>query len=127
MAIAQISQKSEEVLRCADFQHNPVDFFCSNSTTTQNNHNSGNTPNIEGRINGWSHQDGSTEQLNLSGRDNKVYLVIIPRQILKQIPGASNLLALQGKDVRAVGVTPRKIGKGNFELKISQADQLIVL
>lgn len=123
----KISQKAEEVLSCADFKHNPVDFFCSNSIAAQNNHNSGNTPNIEGRINGWSHQDNSTEQLNLSGRDNKVYLVVIPRQILDQIPGASNLLALQGKDVRAVGVTPREIRKGNFELKISQPHQLVVL
>jgi len=121
----KISEKAEEVLRCADFKHNPVDFYCSNGSTKTSHLTE--TKGIEGRINGWSHKDGNTEQFSLSGKDNQVYLVVIPRQILNQVSGASNPLALQGKNVRVVSVIPGEVSQGNLELKITQPAQLVVL
>ncbi|SRR5579883_51441 len=121
----KISQRAEEVLRCADFKHNPVDFYCSHGSTKTSHLSESKT--IEGRINGWSRKDSNTDQFNLSGTDNKIYLVYIPRKILNQVLGASNPLALQAKNIRVVSVTPREVSKGNFELKITQPNQLVVL
>lgn len=123
----KISQKAEEVLKCADFQRNPVNFFCSSSSSTQLSSNSGDSLDIVGRVNGWSRKSNSVEQLDLSGQDSKVYRVTVPRSVLNQIPGASNPLALQRKDIQIVGVVPKQIGNGVFELKITQPDQIKVL
>lgn len=123
----KISQKAEEVLKCADFKRNPVNFFCSGSNFTHFSPSSDTTPDIVGRVNGWSRKNDNTEQLNLSGQDNKFYTVVMPRSILNQVPGVSNPLSLQSKDVRVIGVVPREIRNGNFELKITQPNQLTVL
>lgn len=122
----QISQKAKEVLRCADFQKNPVNFFCSNSSSIHPQNISVPTKAIVGRINGWSHKDSNTEKFNLSGQDNKVYLIVVSRQILNRIPGVSNPLALQSKEVRVVNVIPKEVKSNIFELTITNPSQLIV-
>jgi serine/threonine-protein kinase len=123
----KISQKAEEVLKCADFQNNPVKFFCSNSSSIQNHPKLSSTSDVIGRINGWSRKDSNTEQFSLSGQDNKVYLVVVPRLILNQVPSAFNPLALQNKDVRIVGVAPKEIGNKILELQITNPQQVVVL
>jgi endonuclease YncB( thermonuclease family)/ABC-type phosphate/phosphonate transport system substrate-binding protein len=123
----KISQKAEEVLKCADFQKNPVNFYCPTSGRNKYIPNPNDTLNVLGRINGWSRKDSNTEQFSLSSTDNKNYLVLINRQIFNQIPGASNPIALQNKNVKVTGVIPKKIGNSNFELTITQPDQLAIL
>lgn len=123
----KISRKAEEVLKCADFQRQPVNFFCSSSTSTQPTSNTTNTPDVIGRINGWSRKDSKTEQFNLSAQDNKAYFVVVERSILNQVSSASNPLALQNKEIKVMGVTPKVMENGAFELKITKPDQLIVL
>ncbi|HLP87683.1 MAG TPA: PhnD/SsuA/transferrin family substrate-binding protein [Nostocaceae cyanobacterium] len=120
----QISQRAEEVLRCANFQSNPVNFFCSDSLVIQQ---SANTPSITGRINGWTRKNNEVESFSLSGKDNKVYRIIIPRKILNQIPDASNPIALQNKEVKIINVSPQKAQAGVLELRITQPNQLTVL
>ncbi|MHC5720455.1 MAG: PhnD/SsuA/transferrin family substrate-binding protein, partial [Nostoc sp.] len=63
----------------------------------------------------------------LPGKDNKVYQIIIPRKILNQVPGSSNPIALQGKEVKIINVAPQKAQGGMLELKITQPNQLTVL
>ncbi|MEH2438542.1 MAG: PhnD/SsuA/transferrin family substrate-binding protein [Nostoc sp.] len=125
--LIKISQRAEEILRCANFQQNPVNFYCSDSYPNPKPNNSNNTSEILGRINGWSHQDSETETFKLSGKDNKVYQIIIPRKIFDQVPGASNPIALQGKEVKIINVAPQKAQAGMFELKLTQPNQLNVL
>jgi ABC-type phosphate/phosphonate transport system substrate-binding protein len=126
--LIKISQKAEDVLRCANFQKNPVNFFCSNNSSVQSFKTS-NTANSEilGRINGWSRKDSQTENFNLSGKDNQVYQIVIPRKILNQVPGASNPIALQGKDIKIINVIPRITQGRILELKITQSNQLSLL
>ena len=123
----KISQKAEEVLKCADFQKNPVTFYCPTSSINKTIPSQNNTLSISGRINGWSRKDSNTEEFSLSSTDNKIYLVLVNRQILNQIPGASNPIALQNKNVKVTGVIPKKVGNSNFELKITQPHQLAIL
>lgn len=125
--LIKISQRTEEILKCAKFQQNPVNFYCSDSPPNQQSNNSKNTSEILGRINGWSHQDGETETFKLSGKDNKVYQIVIPRKILDQVPGASSPIALQGKEVKIINVAPQKAQAGIFELKLTQPNQLNVV
>ncbi|WP_138504405.1 phosphate/phosphite/phosphonate ABC transporter substrate-binding protein [Nostoc sp. PA-18-2419] len=125
--LIKISQRTEEILKCANFQQNPVNFYCSDSPPNQQFNNSNNISKILGRINGWSHQDSETETFKLSGKDNKVYQIVIPRKILDQVPGASNPIALQGKEVKIINVAPQKAQAGMFELKLTQPNQLNVL
>lgn len=125
--LIKISQRTEEILRCANFQQNPVNFYCSNSSVNQKSNNSNNTSEILGRINGWTRQTNEIEIFKLSGKDNKVYQIIIPRKILNQIPGASNPIALQGKEVKIINVAPQKAQGQVFELKITEPNQLSLL
>ncbi len=63
----------------------------------------------------------------MSSTDNKNYLVLINRQIFNQIPGASNPIALQNKNVKVTGIIPKKVGNSNFELTITEPHQLAIL
>jgi ABC-type phosphate/phosphonate transport system substrate-binding protein len=119
--LIKISYKAEDVLRCANFQKNPVNFYCPSSTSP-----TGDISEILGQINGWTKVNDETESFKLSGKDNKAYEIIIPRKILDQVPGASNAISLQGKQVKIINVIPQKQG-GIFKLRIAQPNQLIVL
>lgn len=121
----KLSQKSEEVLKCADFQSNPVNFYCTTSASKQNASGLNTDSTIVGKINGWSKQDSETEKFRLSA-GNKIYLLLISRQTLSQIPGASNPIALQKKDVRVSGVVPKQLDSNTFEVRITQPEQLII-
>jgi ABC-type phosphate/phosphonate transport system substrate-binding protein len=119
--LIKISYKAEDVLRCANFQKNPVNFYCSSSTPPPDDPSE-----ILGQINGWTKVNDETESFKLSGKDNKAYEIIIPRKTLDQVPGASNAISLQGKQVKIINVIPQKQG-GIFKLRIAQPNQLIVL
>lgn len=123
----QISKKAEEVLKCANFQRNPVNFFCSNGSVTQKFNNPGSSLSISGRINGWSRKDSENEIFSLSGQDGKVYQILVSRKVLNQVPGASNPIALQNKQVKIIDVVPAKTKQGLLELTITQPNQLSLL
>lgn len=123
----QISKKAEEVLKCANFQRNPVNFFCSNASATQNFNNAVSSPSISGRINGWSRKDSENEIFSLSGQDGKVYQILVSRKVLNQVSGASNPIALQNKQVKIIDVVPAKTQQGLLELTITQPNQLSLL
>ena len=126
--LIKISQRTEEILKCANFQQNPVNFYCGDSPQNQKINNFNNNPSeILGRINGWSRQANEIETFKLSGKDNKAYQIIIPRKILDQVPGASNPIALQGKEVKIINVAPQKAQGEIFEIKIAEPNQLTVL
>ncbi len=118
--LIKISQRTEEILKCANFQQNPVNFYCGDSPPYRPSE-------ILGRINGWSRQANEIETFKLSGKDNTVYQIIVPRKILDQVPGASNPIALQGKEVKVINVAPQKAQGEMFEIKIAEPNQLTVL
>lgn len=123
----EISKKAEEVLKCANFQNNPVNFFCINHSLKPKLSSGDNSFSISGRINGWSRKDNENEVFSLSGKDNKVYQILVSRKILNRVPGASNPIALQNQQVKIINVVPVKTKQGLLELKITQPNQLSVL
>jgi serine/threonine-protein kinase len=118
-----ISRRVEEVLACANFSKNPVNFFCPGRERSVVDAK-GNA--IGGIVNGFSYANADTIHLTLSGDDGQVYRVVLPRQILNQVSNAPPPPGLIDKKIQVIGVTPISAG-GTLELQITQANQLKVL
>jgi ABC-type phosphate/phosphonate transport system substrate-binding protein len=112
----EISLKSEEVLRCADFDQNPVQFFCNQLPEG-----------ITGRISGWTNQDNDLVSLKLIEEGNKIYYIAVPLQVLSGVPNGTSPGAINGKVVNVVDVQPQERKDGAFDLHITAPNQLIVL
>ncbi|MDY7054507.1 protein kinase domain-containing protein [Limnospira fusiformis] len=122
-----IIRRTEEILVCSNFRQNPVNFFCGTgvgTVPTTVNHG-GNE--IRGRVNGWRRPTVDTVWLNLMAEGNQLYRVVVSSQILNQVPGATNLLELQNKEIKVMGVVPNQIGDGILELNIQNSMELEVL
>lgn len=115
----QISQRAEEVLKCADFTQNPVNFFCSPATATIPKSNQ-----IIGIVNGLSIVENQITRLTLQAKDQKIYYVFLNPQILNQIPNAGSGLNLQNKTLVITGVISDP--KSN-QIVINDANQVQVL
>jgi serine/threonine-protein kinase len=53
--------------------------------------------------------------------------VVVSPQILNQVAGAANVLELQNKDIKVMGVIPNNVGDGMIELNIKDSRELEVL
>ncbi|WP_375339003.1 protein kinase [Ancylothrix sp. D3o] len=126
-AFKEIIRRTEEVLGCSDFRKNPVSFFCANDAGTGSRKVINTETSIRGRINGWKRPNADTVWLTLIGEDNRAYRVVVSSQILNQVPGAANVLELQNKEIKVMGVIPNNVGDGMLELNIKESRDLEVL
>lgn len=53
--------------------------------------------------------------------------MVVSPQILNQVPGAANVLELQNKKIKVMGLVPNKGGDGMLELNITNSGELEVL
>ncbi|AMW27897.1 protein kinase domain-containing protein [Arthrospira platensis] len=122
-----IIRRTEEILVCSDFGKNPVNFFCATEagTVPTTVTHGGNV--IRGRVNGWRRPTVDTVWLNLMAEGNQLYRVVVSSQILNQVPGGTNLLELQNKEIKVLGVVPNQISDGILELNIQNSMELEVL
>jgi hypothetical protein len=67
----QISQRAEEVLKCADFTQNPVNFFCSPATSTISDSLTTESNQIIGIVNGLSIVEKSNDSINITSKRSK--------------------------------------------------------
>lgn len=118
-----ITKRAEEVLSCANFARNPVNFFCPTDDSIKSNIPGGV---IVGRVNGYTFAESDIIHMNLLGNNNKVYRVVLTRQLLNQVPNVPTLRELRDKTIRVIGVQPIPKG-GTLEVKINQPNQLEVL
>jgi hypothetical protein len=123
----EIIQRTEQVLGCSDFRQNPVSFFCANASGTVPSRVINTETAVRGRVNGWKRPNAETVWLTLIGEDNRVYRVVVSLQILNQVPGAANVLELQNKKIKVMGLVPNKGGDGMLELNITNSGELEVL
>lgn len=126
-AFMEIIQRTEEVLGCSDFRKNPVTFFCATASGTVPTRVINTGTAVRGRVNGWKRPNADTVWLTLIGQDNRVYRVVVSPQILNQVPGAANVLELQNKEIKVMGVIPNNVGDGMLELNIKESRELQVL
>lgn len=126
-AFMEIIQRTEQVLGCSDFRKNPVSFFCATASGTVPSRVINTETAVRGRVNGWKRPNAETVWLTLIGEDNRVYRVVVSPQILNQVPGAANVLELQNKKIKVMGLVPNKGGDGMLELNITNSGELEVL
>jgi ABC-type phosphate/phosphonate transport system substrate-binding protein len=118
-SFTQISIKAEGVLKCADFTKNPVNFYCPDEQAI--------TSIIKGKVISSTNVDANTVKLTIASKDSSTYSVIVPRTIMNQVPNASNLVELQGKEIQISNITTKADEEKTFEINITQPDQITVL
>ncbi|GCL34620.1 serine/threonine protein kinase [Planktothrix agardhii CCAP 1459/11A] len=118
----QISQRAEEVLKCADFTQNPVNFFCSPATANISESNQ-----IIGIVNGLNIEKNQITRLTLQAKDQKIYYVFLNPKILNQIPNAGSGLNLQNKTIMIRGVIPEQQSNTIDKIVITDSNQISVL
>lgn len=120
----QISKRAEEVLKCANFNQNPVNFFCSPASANIPESLTRESNQIIGIVNGLSIVENQITRLTLQAKDQKIYYVFLNPQILNQIPNAGSGLNLQNKTLVITGVIPDP--KSN-QIVINDPNQIQVL
>jgi serine/threonine-protein kinase len=123
----QISQKAGEVLKCADFTQNPVNFFCSPATSTISDSLTTQSNQIIGIVNGLSIVENQMTRLTLQAKDQKIYYVFLNPTILNQIPNAGSGLNLQNKTIVIKGVIPEQQPNKIDKIVITDSNQISVL
>ncbi len=114
--LRSISLRSDEVLSCADFSKNPVQFFCSK--TPQG---------IVGKISGFTNESNGTTRLRLEQEDGKTCNILISLQVLSRVPGGTSPGILNRKRVSVTRAAPKQLVGGICEIKVSNPNQLEVL
>jgi len=110
-----IVRRVEDVLACANFSQNPVNFYCAQEQG------------IVGQVNGLTRINEQTTRLTVKGKDGKNYQVLVSPKTLNQIPGAGSAIALQNKTIQLLETTPQKLADGKLQIIISQPEQMKVL
>ena len=118
--LRSISLRSDEVLSCADFSQNPVQFFCSKSPQ-------GMAEGIVGKISGFTNESNGITRLRLEQEDGKTCNILIPLQVLSRVPGGTSPGILNRKRVSVTGTAPKQLVGGMCEIKVSNPNQLTVL
>ncbi len=71
-----------------------------------------------------SNSDPQQAHFELKTQNGQTYGVIIPVNIINQIPGAGSLLNINNKQVRIINVQPRKSSDSKQEIKIEEPSQI---
>lgn len=125
----QIATRVETVIECSDWTQNPVKLFCERaSVTPTNNPIPTNAPSgtVRGEVNGYSIIDSQKIRLTLQGEDNKVYSVILPQNVLNQVPNAPPPQGLNFKTIQVENAQSNQ-RDGTIELQITKPEQLRIL
>ena len=123
----KITSRVDEVINCADFTKNPVDFFCLDTKNDKMNNLQIKISTITGTVNGVTKIDLNTVRLIFESNNKKIYQVFISPQILNQIPNAGSVFNLQGKKIKIVDVIPKKDSDKTEKLNINYASQLKII
>ena len=115
-----ITKRVNEILSCTDLDKNPVSLYCTaNQTATPPTGNI-----IEGKVNGYTVGEDDKYKLILqkSGQ-GQLYMVILPRRILHQIPNINSAPELNNKIVQVIDVKPKEKVEP-MELEITDIKQI---
>ncbi|MEH2364504.1 hypothetical protein [Nostoc sp.] len=111
-----IALRADQVLSCANFSRNPVQFFCN--ATSQG---------ILGQVAGLTKQGNGMIRLRLERENHQTCQVFVSSQTLNKITDASSPEIINRKQVNIIGVEPIELEDGTCELTIENPTQLIVL
>ncbi|MBN3950872.1 MAG: hypothetical protein HWQ38_32135 [Nostoc sp. NMS7] len=111
-----IALRVDQVLSCANFSRNPVQFFCN--ATSQG---------ILGRVAGFTNQGNAIIRLRLERENHKTCQVFVSLQTLNKITDGSSPEIINRKQVNIIGVKPIELEDGTCQLTIENPTQFVVL
>lgn len=111
-----IAIRTEQVLSCANFKINPVQFFCNPKSQS-----------ILGRIAGFTNQDNQIIRLRLEQDNHKVCQVFVPLQTLSTIESGNSAENINRKQVKIANVEPIQLEDGTCQITIENSSQLVVV
>ncbi len=121
--LRKIISRTETILSCpslnlnsADFKES-VDLFCKEQTQDFTT--------IEGQVQEYNVPNEGTIEFKVVTQDKQLYVVLVSRQILNQIP--INPVSIVDKFVQIKDVKPRKLTDGTWEVKITKPNQLSIV
>ncbi|MCM0593780.1 MAG: PhnD/SsuA/transferrin family substrate-binding protein [Gloeotrichia echinulata CP02] len=109
-----IALRVNQVLSCANFSINPVQFFC-------------NANGIIGRVAGFTNQSNGMIRLRLERENHQTCQVFVSTQTLNKITDGSSPENINRKQVNIIGVEPIELEDGTCQLTIENPTQLVVL
>ncbi|MEM6253800.1 MAG: PhnD/SsuA/transferrin family substrate-binding protein [Cyanobacteria bacterium P01_D01_bin.156] len=116
-----IVKRVDEILGCANWQENPVQFFCE--IPPQGQEPSAETISVKGKVNGYSLRKDDSVHLKLQTENQGIYQIILPAEILDKDPSLSSLPDLAYKMVEITDVIPES-RNGTQTLSITQIGQI---
>lgn len=111
-----IALRADQVLSCANFNINPVQFFCN--ATSQG---------ILGRVAGFTKQGNGMIRLRIERENRKICQVFVSSQMLNKIMDGNSPENINTKQVNIIGVEPIELEDGTCEMTIETPTQLVVL
>lgn len=105
----KVIERVETILVCSDFKKNPVNLFCPEAGILS----------IAGKINGGAIK-GNNYLLKVVSQDNKIYTIVLEKNLLGRIFGSDDLSKVQNKSIQIT--VPFSSPQGN--IKITQPRQL---
>lgn len=111
-----IAMRTEQVLSCANFKVNPVQFFCNSKSQS-----------ILGRIAGFTNQDNQIVRLRLEQDNHKVCQVFVPLQTLSTIENGNSAENINRKQVKIANVELIELEDGTCQITIENSSQLVVV
>ena len=111
-----ISIRADEVLSCADFSNNPVQFFCASTSEG-----------ILGKISGFTNEGDGAIRLRLEQESGGVCQIHTSLQVLSQVPGGTSPGVLNRKKVSIIGVEPVQLEDGTCKISVTDPTQLTVI
>ncbi|MBN3871502.1 PhnD/SsuA/transferrin family substrate-binding protein [Nostoc sp. JL33] len=111
-----IALRADQVLSCANFSRNPVQFFCN--ATSQG---------ILGRVAGFTNQGNGMIRLRLERENHQICEVFVSSQTLNKITDGRSPEFINRKQVNITGVEAIEVEDGTCELTIENPTQLVVL
>lgn len=109
-----IALRANQVLSCANFSINPVQFFC-------------NANGIIGRVAGFTNQSNGMIRLRLERENHQTCQVFVFSQTLNKITDGSSPENINRKQVNIIGLEPIELEDGTCQLTIENPTQLVVL
>jgi ABC-type phosphate/phosphonate transport system substrate-binding protein len=114
----KITNRVESMLTCVNWSRKQIAFYCPEKETG-----------ITGKVINAKPSSINSNQAHLDVKisDRQTSVVIIPMQLINQIPGGGSLLNLKDKQIRLIDVQPSKDSDGKLRIKIDRASQMKLL
>ena len=106
-----IKNRVDEISACVNWEQNPVTLSCP----------------LTGIINGFELRDSNTIYLRFQEKDGRNFGILLPQNILAQLPNSPSVDSLNRKTIQVIGVEPVELPSKIQELRITAANQIKVV